>query len=179
MRRLVPQAGQRFGPWTSFFGRSTRKENAATIALNPTSTTRDRRTWLEAPTSIQSLSIGGARITDNDLGLKHVIQLKRLQRLYVARTNITDAGMAYVKGLSALEDFSLDGTKVTDGGLAAVPCLTNLHAMSLCNTNVSDAGLVHLKGSSKLQILDLRNTKVTHAGVQELQKSLPKLKISR
>jgi len=40
-------------------------------------------------------------------------------------------------------------------------------------------GLKELVGLTKLQRLELRNTLVTDAGVQELQKALPKVRISR
>jgi len=67
----------------------------------------------------------------------------------------TDADVEHLRGLTALQYLDLMGTKVTD------------------------AGLVYLKGLTELQYLDLWATQVTEAGVEQLEKSLPNVKVTR
>ena len=50
--------------------------------------------------------------------------------------------------------------------------------LNLLNTGVTDAGLKELAVLTKLTSLDLSQTKVTADGVKELQKALPKCKIT-
>jgi hypothetical protein len=72
----------------------------------------------------------------------------------------------------------LADTQVSDAGLERLKTLTNLPELYLMNTLVSDGGLKHLHGLTGLQKLYLTGTKVTAAGVAELQKALPKCRIT-
>jgi len=49
----------------------------------------------------------------------------------------------------------------------------------LQGTQIIAAGLEHLKGLTVLRTLDLVGTQVTDAGVQQLEQSLPNLRIRR
>ena len=77
------------------------------------------------------------------------------------------------------DGLGLWSTQITDAGLMHLKGLTNLEELGLSSTRVTDAGLVHLKGLTKLEKLGLVGTQVTDAGVAELQKALPKCRISR
>ena len=74
---------------------------------------------------------------------------------------------------------SLEKTEITDAGLAYLKRLANLSYLNLYSTAITDAGLEHLKGLTNLKHLYLWQTKVTDSGATNLQKSLPKLDISR
>ena len=109
--------------------------------------------------------------------LVHVADLSRLEYLNLVGTAATDAGLANLKRLTRLETLWLDETRVGDSGLEHLERLTSLKRLSVAHSQVSDASLAQPEGVTSLQILNLTNTKVTDAGVQDLQESLPKLKI--
>jgi len=111
------------------------------------------------------------RLTNDDL--VHLRPLGRLQRLFLAETQITDAGLAHLSGLANLRYLSLADTKITDEGLIHLQGLKNLEMLELCGTDVSDAGLKHLKGLKKLGFLYVYSTKVTQKGAKELEAALP------
>jgi Leucine-rich repeat (LRR) protein len=54
-----------------------------------------------------------------------------------------------------------------------------LQRLDLVRSSLSDDDLSHLKGLTKLSTLDLSNTRVSDAGVNELQQTLPNLRITR
>ena len=74
-----------------------------------------------------------------------------------------------------------NGTSITDAGLVHLKGLTHLEWLALRRTRVTDAGLAHLKGlGGQSEIyLGWDKAKVTDAGIQELQRAMPKAKISR
>ncbi len=73
----------------------------------------------------------------------------------------------------------LGRTKITDVGLKEVAKLRQLTLLDLTGTQITDAGLKEVAKLQKLKELDLTNAKtVTKEGVAELQKALPKCKIS-
>jgi hypothetical protein len=47
-----------------------------------------------------------------------------------------------------------------------------------CQIEVSDLGLVHQKGMTHLRKLNLKGTIITEARARDLQRALPKLKIT-
>lgn len=69
--------------------------------------------------------------------------------------------------------------KITDAGLAHLKVLAQLRNLSLESAAITDAGLTHLKALTYLEDVNLKGTKVTETGVQDLQKGLPKTKVSR
>jgi hypothetical protein len=100
-------------------------------------------------------------------------------RITLTGRPITDAQLARLQGFPTLRVLELGSTQITDAGLAHLQGLTSLQALDLSRTRVTDAGLVHLKGLSQLQTLNLTGTKVTANGVKDLQKALPRLRITR
>ena len=68
---------------------------------------------------------------------------------------------------------------ITDAGLKEVAKLQQLKVLSLSGAkHVTDTGLKEVAKLKQLDVLSLGNTQVTKAGVAELQKALPKCKIS-
>ncbi len=126
---------------------------------------------------LQCLELEGTNITD--AGLDHLERLARLKKLSLINTVITDKGLAHLKGLTHLETLDLSATKITDQGLANLKGLANLRELNLGLTKITDAGLDHLKGLTQLRKLDLFLTKVTADRVRELQKDMPRAKITR
>ena len=57
--------------------------------------------------------------------------------------------------------------------------LSVLQVLDLNDTNVTDSGLGASKGMTRLSTLNLAGTSVTDAGVQDLQKALPRVRITR
>jgi internalin A len=136
-------------------------------------------------------------------GLIYLQDLSRLRMLHLCRTPITDAGLAHLKGLNGLWMLNLFGAKLTDAGLSHLPELTGLGWLVLSGTQITDAGLEHCQGLKTVITLDLDNTQITDSGlkylqalpqlgsvnlsgtqvtdtgVQELQRSLPKLDVTR
>ncbi|MGA2063212.1 MAG: hypothetical protein ABSG67_22300 [Thermoguttaceae bacterium] len=139
--------------------------------------TNDGLEIIQGLTQVQVLGLQGSKITD--AGMQHFENMTQLKELYLQDNNITDDGLKYLQGLIQLQDLHLSDTQVTDDGLKHLKGLTNLIFLDLSNSYVSNAGLVHLKGLKKLETLDLSKTNVTDAGVQDLQKTLPNLKIER
>ena len=89
-----------------------------------------------------------------ETGLKELALLKNLTSLHVVSMNVGVAGLRVIAKCEKLTDLYLIGVKVTDEGLKSLVTLSNL------------------------TYLHLRRTEVTEAGVKELQKALPKCKIS-
>jgi len=136
----------------------------------------------------------------NDSGLSNVAGLSHLKNLSISITNITDAGMAYLQNLNALETISLHGTKITGEGLKylqgknlsilglnqtnigdadmeLIGTFTNLKSLALVGTKITDASIPHLKKLKNLQRVDIVGTKISQQGKQDLQATMPGLKI--
>jgi Leucine-rich repeat (LRR) protein len=143
--------------------------------------------------NIEHLQLYHTSVSD----LEPIKELKKLEVLYIADDSlISDIGP--LETLTNLKDLELIGTKVTD--LKPLHGLINLELLSVSNTRVSDLdalkGLKNLKelllpgtsvsnlepimGLTKLQILYLVDcNNITDDQVNNLQKILPKLRISR
>jgi internalin A len=103
---------------------------------------------------------------------------KPIVRAELGFTKMTDAGLKELTGLKKLKELFLHRTEVTDAGLKELAAFEHLETLYLGGTKVTDAGLKELSGLKQLRVLDLRLTAVTDAGATDLQKALPKLRIS-
>ena len=90
-------------------------------------------------------------------------------------TSTTDSGLQSLKEIKTIQEVDLAGTQITDAGLENLAGLTGLTRLELNNTSISDAGLVHLKGLTNLKSLSLGDTSVTDAGLLEHLKDLKNL----
>lgn len=104
----------------------------------------------------------------SDAGLEHVAQFKQLERLELAKTNVTSTGLARLAGLTKLRWLSLADCQIDDRGLEHLKQLVALEFLDLGNTQVTDAGLQNLSGLSRLKTLWLYGTQTTDAGLARL-----------
>lgn len=125
----------------------------ATVRPQDTNKTGEAVALLKGIPSLVDLNLANLRLKDDDV--KHLAELKNLQRLHLENNPITDASLAHIKGL------------------------VNLEYLNLYNTQVSDDGIKNLKGLTNLMALYLWQTKVTDAAAEDLKKSLPDTYINR
>ena len=102
--------------------------------------------------NLEELHLQGMRITDKDL--KGLAKLTQVTKLYLWRTQITDAGLEEVGKLPKLTMLDLRETQITDTGLKEVAKLENLKEVWL------------------------HGARISYVGRAQLQKALPKCKIS-
>jgi len=94
---------------------------------------------------------------------------------------ITDAGVKELVAHKSLASLNLIGSEqVTDAGIKVLAALKNLAALNLRHCKqVTDAGVKELAALKKLAALVVGFTKVTDDGIKELQKAVPKCRVSR
>ena len=124
---------------------------------------------------LEELDLSQSAVTDS--GILQLRGLKNLRVLKLTDTAIGDAGLAHLSRLTNLRVLNLDGNAISDAGLTHLSGLSNLLELSLEDTGLTDAGLIHLKGLMNLRFLNLKGTRVSFPGVQDLQRSLPKVKL--
>src|SRR5947209_20048265 len=92
----------------------------------------------------------------------------------------TDADLRDLCELRRLDALDLAGTDITDDGLRRLSDLRWLRCLRLSGTGVTDAGLRHLESMTGLRALHLRDCPgVTDAGVARLRDALPGCDIVR
>jgi hypothetical protein len=127
---------------------------------------------ISALSYLKRLTLDNAQsLSDEDF--EHLNRLRRLERLYLAETQITDLGMHHLSNLTNLQYLSLAKTRITDAGLVCLQGMTHLEMLELSDTGISDAGLKYLRGLTNLKTVYLDGTKVTKKGAEELQAALP------
>ena len=105
--------------------------------------------------------------------------LEKVTRLILNGTKkVTDAGLKEVAKLKQLKGLYLEGTEITDAGLKEISKLKQLNFLALNLTQITDAGLKEVAKLKQLRFVNLEDTKVTESGVAQLQKALPKCKIT-
>ena len=109
--------------------------------------------------------VGGVPLTDAGLGV--VAQLKWLEKLEAALTEVTDSGFAAVAGLTALVRAEFyDCARLTDVGIAHLSRLPTLYRLGLGNCGVTDMGLRRLVSLPNLSELTLEEChRVTGTGL--------------
>ncbi|MCE9565131.1 MAG: protein kinase [Planctomycetes bacterium] len=115
--------------------------------------------------SLTRAGVGGVSLTD--VGLATVAQLKRLEKLEAALTDVSDAGFAAVAGLTALVRAEFyDCSRLTDVGIAHLSRLPTLYRLGLGNCGVTDLGLRRLGSLPNLSELALEDChRVTGTGL--------------
>lgn len=132
---------------------------------------------LKELTKLRSLSLNGTQVTD--VGLEHLKDLNRLGILRLDQTNVKGPGLVNFKELADLRELSLSAADINDAGLQYVNNLTQLKSLVLLGLpDVTDAGLEHLKGLSNPGTLELTGYRATESGIKQLQKELPRCRIS-
>lgn len=124
------------------------------------------------------VNLQNSSVTDDQL-----VYLEALRHLFRLSLNgdagITDAGLVHLGRMKNLTVLSLSDTSITDAGLAQLGQMAGLVELGLRGTKVTDAGLQYLVGLEGLGTLDLSETGVSDQRVDQLQKTLPKLRIIR
>lgn len=91
--------------------------------------------------SIEGLDLRRSKATD--AGLRYVLGIRGLKRLWLGHPPFTDAGLARVNGLGDLRNLLLDGP-FRDQGIAQLTKLSQLKSLSLLGTSVTESGLADL-----------------------------------
>jgi internalin A len=81
-----------------------------------------------------------------------------LERLYVARTQITDAALS--AKLATLRVLDVEDCGITDAGLQTIASFGELRALNVAGTRITDKGGAVLGKLTKVNILDLGGTRV-------------------
>ena len=92
---------------------------------------------------------------------------------------MTDAGLVHLRGCcSNLRQLFIANTAVTDVGLGYFTDCKQLTLIEATNSQITDAGLAALHNCAALQEVHLSGSRVTARGVADLQKALPKCKVT-
>jgi hypothetical protein len=151
--------------------------NLQRLNLARTDLTDESLPHLKVLGQLQLLDLTGTSVSSK--GLEPLQGLTKMQTLNLSSTQVNDQGLSYLKGMKDLRTLNLGLTEVSDKGLETLKGLTKLQHLNLNSTQVTNYGLKHLKGLKDLQTLSVSVTEVTDDGVKELQKALPKLKVTR
>jgi mannosyltransferase len=151
--------------------------------------------------SLESLRLDATSMNDGQLHMLSACE--RLSFLSLVNTEVTDRGMNALRGLQGLSTLKLDFTAVGDGGARVIADLPNLRELSLQETQVTDSAVRHLANArelrrlhlggtaitdqglldlarfANLEELDISDTRITSAAVENLQRTMPGLRICR
>lgn len=115
-------------------------------------------------TSVVSFDAGGNPLTDE--GLKSLVQMPRLERLYVDHTSITDEGLKLLPPLSRLEVLVLSHCPITGDGLAEIKRLSTLRTLNLKGCAIKDEDLAPIASLGDLEVLVLAKTQIAGPGLE-------------
>ena len=116
--------------------------------------------------NLQWLKIGKCQVTD--AGMKHLVGLARLRRLYLYDLDLTDAALAHLGKLANLEVLALEKTKITGPGLVHLKGLRALRVLNLGKCEIADEALASLEQLTRLETLGLQRTPITDEGLRHL-----------
>jgi Leucine-rich repeat (LRR) protein len=123
---------------------------------------------LERLTQLKELYLGINELTD----VKDLEKLTKLEKLYLNNNQLTD--VKGLENLTQLTNLSLGGNQLTD--VKGLENLTQLTSLGLFGNKLTDVkGLEKLTRLAKLY---LQNNMLSKAQIDELQKALPKCKIT-
>jgi hypothetical protein len=108
---------------------------------------------------------------------------RRVFGVHLHGPRVTDDELVRLKVLTGLQRLSLTGTRVTDAGLAHLESFNHLERLYLEDGldagGITDAGLLHLRGLTNLKFLQVPCIHVTGWGIDQLERSLPNLRVGR
>jgi uncharacterized protein (TIGR02996 family) len=128
---------------------------------------------------LELLCLTGVEMGDESVSVLAAGAHPALQRLYLARNELSDEGvtaLAKSRGLGALRVLCLGGNDISDEGVAAIAAskgLPNLAVLELDSTSVTDEGVEALAKSRTLKALkklNLARTEVSTEGLNKLQR---------
>jgi uncharacterized protein (TIGR02996 family) len=133
-------------------------------------------------TSLKLLCVTGMSMGDEAVTVFANKTYPLLERLYLARNELTDEGavaLAESRGLGALRVLCLGGNEITDEGVTAIAegrGLGNLVTLELNATGITDEGLEAIATSrtlKSLRKLKLAPAEVSRGAVEQLRKRKP------
>jgi Leucine-rich repeat (LRR) protein len=147
--------------------RTLREENTPGLSLRGQPTASFLPELVDLP-DLKALLLDDLPLTSKEL----VFELRELERLYLARTQIDDKAVETIARHTKLKVLDLEDTSIGDAGLAGLAPLANLHAIDLAGTRITDAGGTALAAFGKLAILDLGGTKIAAKTIDVISKRL-------
>ncbi|XP_022737961.1 leucine-rich repeat receptor-like serine/threonine-protein kinase BAM2 isoform X2 [Durio zibethinus] len=96
-----------------------------------------------------------------DAGVRHLISISTLEKLWISETGVTANGVALLSSLKNLSILDLGGLAVTDNALNFLQALTKLQHLDLWGSKISNKGALVLRRFPKLSFLNLAWTNVT------------------
>lgn len=157
--------------------RPAKPEDVTTFDLSGTPASDAALKELVPLKNLTTLNLSGVRLSA--AGLKQLAGLESLSSLDLSGAPLTDAALKELAVLKALTTLNLAGTRVTDAGLKELVVVKSLTALDLSRLKVTPAGLKELASLEKLVSLTVRGVRLTDAQFQEVEKSLPKCKLTR
>ncbi|XWS50080.1 hypothetical protein CRYUN_Cryun12cG0057600 [Craigia yunnanensis] len=97
----------------------------------------------------------------SDAGVRHLIPISTLEKLWISETGITADGVVLLSSLKNLSVLDLGGLPVTDTALNSLQALTKLQYLDLWGSKISNKGASVLQRFPKLSFLNLAWTNVT------------------
>ena len=101
---------------------------------------------LQVKDQITELSLAKLPVKDDDL--KHVVQLRNLEKLNLNHTDISDNGISGLTGLKKLRELAVSGTAVTAASLKKLLALPDLRAIYIWNTKLDSQSIASLQRSN-------------------------------
>lgn len=100
-------------------------------------------------------------IVMGDAGIQFVVNLPKLQTLYLYNQGITDKG-AYTLSLSkTISELEITGNYINDEGAIALSQLPSLKSIGLSNNNITDLGAMAFVNLPNVKYLNLGQNKLT------------------
>lgn len=149
------------------------------LNLSGTAVTDLGLSQLSGLAALEELDLSGSLIRRGAIdgsGLRHLTNLRKLQRLSLYNTFVDDAGLEPIQNLTRLESLDLGDTWVSPEGLARLQSLKRLQELRLAYCDgIDDSALETLAKLPHLERLDLTFCRITDAGAEHLA-SMKKLR---
>lgn len=116
---------------------------------------------------LERLWLADTQLTDREL--RYVGQVAELRILDIqSGYEITDQGVTHLLNLNQLEHLCLRNSQMTDISLRPLTRFSELKKLWIGGNDITDNGLIHLKQLTKLEVLGLTNSNVTEDGLRHL-----------
>ncbi|HEY9793290.1 MAG TPA: protein kinase [Candidatus Obscuribacterales bacterium] len=139
--------------------------------LNLNSTAVKNLSPLQKLRYLQQLDVGTTGV--NDKSLPPIVKLP-LRQLIVANDDITDQGVKTIAQIKTLDHLDVAGTNITDNAAGILATLPNLHVWILDRTKITDAFAERMP-TEQPTYLALNSTGLTNKGLLQLTSRLPNL----
>jgi serine/threonine protein kinase len=117
---------------------------------------------------LQDLNVGTTGV--NDESLRSIVRLP-LHKLVVTNDDISDNGVKTIAQIKTIEHLDLAGTNITDNAASILATMPNLKVWNLDRTKIGDAFAEHMS-TQQPQYLGLNGTQLTNKGLRTLASRL-------